>query len=138
MKSILILLFSVLFYSANVLACDCKSIPNPLNEKTLQSGGYEFFMGTVEKAEKKKEGKISYMEYTFKVTKKYSLKEYVEVVVVRSRTNKCLQEFTIGENYLISVTRDKEKVRWTDICQFKRGIREAKRYMDFLETKYKS
>ena len=138
MKTIFILLISVFCYFSSAYACDCKTTPNPLNEKTLQSGAYEFFVGTVEKEEKIKDGKITYYEFTFKVTKKYSLKEYVEVIKIRTRNNNCKQEFVKGETYLISVTRDKDKIRWTDICQFKRELKKAKRYMDFLDTKYKS
>lgn len=132
------ILFSFLFVLSSSFACDCKSIPNPLNEKVLTQGSHEFFLAEITKMEEKKEGKIKFVEYSVKVIKKYNLKNYVETLTFRTRTGKCQSEFTVGEQYLISTTQDKEKNRWTDQCHFKREFKNAKRYLDFLDTKYKS
>lgn len=135
MKHFLFILL-VFFSFSNVEACDCPKSPNPLNEKTLESGAYEFFLGTIEKVEKKKEGKISYYEYTFKVDKKYTLKDAIKKVSIRSRTNKYQVSFDIGSTYLISAERDGDKNRWTNICHFKRELKSAKRYIEFLDERY--
>jgi hypothetical protein len=124
------------FISAYSFSCDCKTIPNPLNEKVLEQGSHEFFLGTIKSVSKKKEGKISYMEYEITIDKKYTLKDAVQTVKIRTRPNNCLAEFEVGKTYLLSTTRDKEKVRWTDQCHFKRTFKAAKRYMDFLDEKY--
>lgn len=125
-----------LIFSSYTYSCDCKSIPNPLSEKVLDQGSHEFFLGTIKSVVKKKEGKISYMEYEITVDKKYTLKDAVPSVTIRTRTNKCMAEFVVGAKYLLSTTRDNEKVRWTDQCHFKRTFKSAKRYMDFLDERY--
>lgn len=136
MKLLSLLAFSLWLTSS--IACDCKTIPNPLNERILEQGSHEFFLAEITKMETKKEGKVKFNEYTVKVIKKYNLKNYVETLTFRTRAGKCQSEFAIGKQYLISTTRDKEKVRWTDQCHFKRELNNAKRYLDFLDTKYKS
>lgn len=136
MRLLALLVFG--FYLSTSMACDCKTIPNPLNERVLEQGSHEFFLAEITKVESKKEGKIKYNEYTVKVIKKYNLKDYVETLAFRTKSGKCMAEFNLGQKYLISTSRDKEKVRWTDVCHFKREFKNAKRYLDFLDTKYKS
>ena len=75
---------------------------------------------------------------TVKVIKKFNLKNYVETLTFRTKSGKCKAEFTVGQKYLISTSRDKEKIRWTDKCHFQREETKSKRYTDALNAKYKS